>query len=483
MQQQMIRHSPFAMLLVDVQSADMSIVYANQAFERNTGYSATEVIGKNCRILQGTDRQQEGWAVLHKAIQKGELAVGVLRNYRKDGSMFWNEVHLSPVLDQSGKVTHYVSVHHDITARKEAELALARSERRARALFNQSNDAVFLFDLNGEQLEANQRAAEMLGYTYDETLTLSYREVVAPDEQIQAENVFHRLLLGERFPPYERMFRRKDGTLFPVEINIEPVLDADGKPEYFQSIVREISARLQAQKQDFELALERERAHLLTRFVQDIAHEFRTPLSVIASSAYLVLRSSDAEWQQLKVAQIETQVQLLAQLVDNLLLMVRLDTRPDQIKRSVDLVDVLTSCIAQVVDQHGDKPAFRCDRPPEIPLVVGDADYLAHAFHQILDNAYRFTPPEGEVSVTVQVHAEHVLIWFCDTGIGIANDDLRHVFETFWRRDAAHSTPGFGLGLPIAQRIIERHGGQIEVVNQATQGTCFCVRLPIAVNE
>jgi len=483
MQQQMIRHSPFGMLMVDVQRADMPIVFVNQAFERNTGYSAAEILGQNCRILQGTDRQQEGRQILRQAIAKCEPAVAVLRNYRKDGSMFWNEVHISPVLDQSGKVTHFVGVQHDITARKQAELALARSERQYRALFDQSNDAVFLIDLDGNHLQTNQRAADMLGYSLAETAALNYREVVDPGEVANAEDVFRRLRLGEHLPPYERTFQRQDGTPFPVEVNIELVLDADGQAEYFQAIVREISARKLAQQQTFELTLERERAHLLTRFVQDVAHEFRTPLSVIVSSANLVLRSSDIEWQQRKVAQIDTQVHLLAQLVDDLLLMARLETRPIQAKQPIDLVSLLSACTAHITNEYGDKPAFRCDRPAEIPLVVGDADYLAHAFHQILDNAYRFTPPEGEVSVTVQVHAEHVLIWFCDTGIGIANDDLRHVFETFWRRDAAHSTPGFGLGLPIAQRIIERHGGQIEVVNQATQGTCFCVRLPIAVNE
>jgi PAS domain S-box-containing protein len=122
-----------------------------------------------------------------------------------------------------------------------------------RALFDQSHDAVFLLDLNGRHLKANRRAAELLGYSEEEIQHLSYKDLSA--EPAQSRKRINRLIQGERLPLYERTFRRKDGTPIPVEINVELVRDAEGRPLHIQSIVRDISARKRAEAER-EAALE-----------------------------------------------------------------------------------------------------------------------------------------------------------------------------------------------------------------------------------
>jgi diguanylate cyclase (GGDEF)-like protein/PAS domain S-box-containing protein len=110
-----IESSVNAIFITDHTLADQPVVYVNPAFERITGYAEAEILGRNCRFLQGTDNAQPGIAHIRDAVRAGRAAHTVLRNYRKDGSLFWNDLHIAPVLTDDGQVTHYVGVLNDIT--------------------------------------------------------------------------------------------------------------------------------------------------------------------------------------------------------------------------------------------------------------------------------------------------------------------------------------------------------------------------------
>lgn len=119
----------------------------------------------------------------------------------------------------------------------------------SQALFEQTNDAIFLLSLEGQHLRVNQKAAEMLGYRVEEALNLSFRDVVVPSEHDQSLAVRDALLAGEQIAPYERLFRRKDGTIFPVEINLQMIYDGEGNPFRIMSVVRDITDRKLAEKE------------------------------------------------------------------------------------------------------------------------------------------------------------------------------------------------------------------------------------------
>jgi PAS domain S-box-containing protein len=116
------------------------------------------------------------------------------------------------------------------------------------ALFSQNNDAVFLLDLQGKNIEVNERAATLLGYTVEELQQLSFRQMVEPSELSSSENVLSKLLAGESPPIYERIFRSKTGEKIPVEVNVQIVRDAYGRPQHIQSIVRDIRQRKSAEQ-------------------------------------------------------------------------------------------------------------------------------------------------------------------------------------------------------------------------------------------
>jgi PAS domain S-box-containing protein len=130
-----IENSTSGMTIADARLPDMPLVYINRAFETITGYAVGEVIGKNCRFLQGDDNDQPGLHELRAALREGRQTTVILRNYRKDGTLFWNELRLSPIFSNRGELTHFVGVQADITERREIELEreamLRRSEEQA----------------------------------------------------------------------------------------------------------------------------------------------------------------------------------------------------------------------------------------------------------------------------------------------------------------------------------------------------------------
>jgi PAS domain S-box-containing protein len=135
--EQAIVGSNSGIVVVNATQPDQPLTYVNPCFERMTGYSAAEVIGRNCRLLQGSDTNQPGLTELRSALQEGSACQVVVRNYRKDGSLFWNELHISPLYSLTGQLTHFVGVQSDVTERQRSEAALrqqAEQEQRVLAL-------------------------------------------------------------------------------------------------------------------------------------------------------------------------------------------------------------------------------------------------------------------------------------------------------------------------------------------------------------
>ena len=120
--------------LADPDQPDAPIVYANKAFESMTGYGQDDIIGRNCRFLQGDDRDQEGLAPLREAMRKHHHIEVTLRNYRKNGELFFNKLNITPLLDSRGAVIYYLGVQYDVTELVRAEVEINRLDQRLKAL-------------------------------------------------------------------------------------------------------------------------------------------------------------------------------------------------------------------------------------------------------------------------------------------------------------------------------------------------------------
>jgi PAS domain S-box-containing protein len=197
LQERAIAASQNGIVITDCLIHNNPIVYVNHAFEKISGYTAGEVIGKNCRFLQGDDVFQPEKQTLRVAIANGESCSVVIRNYRKDGTLFWNELNISPIFDDSGKVTHFIGIQTDITERKEAEKSLKR-QMRLTVLLNritdeirQSLDIKSIFQTATQQIQLAFRANRCLIYKfeYENNDPLSAPKISLMSEQL-AEKIF-----------------------------------------------------------------------------------------------------------------------------------------------------------------------------------------------------------------------------------------------------------------------------------------------------
>ncbi len=173
---------------------------------------------------------------------------------------------------------------------------------------------------------------------------------------------------------------------------------------------------------------------------------------------------------------IHREAERMSRLVSNLLTLARADSGFALKREPLDLAPIAQDVASQVRSLAGEREVTT--EGPESVAVMGDADALHQLLLILLENAMRYTPPDGRIALRIEDAGHEVAIVVSDTGIGIAPEHLPHVFERFYRVDPARGPEGTGLGLSIAEWIVEQHSGRIAVTSQPGQGSTFEVRLP-----
>jgi two-component system OmpR family sensor kinase len=245
-------------------------------------------------------------------------------------------------------------------------------------------------------------------------------------------------------------------------------------------VLRDVTQAKQAEQREFALALEQERARVLARFIQDSSHEFRTPLSLINTGVYLMSRMSDPEQQRAQRDKITAQVDRLNRLLEDMIIMSRLDQGEALSLAEVNINALLTQAIDAGcgADSAQQQPALSLDLAADLPEILADAAHLGRAFKNLFCNAVQFCAHGGAIQVATREEDGRVVVRISDTGTGIEAELQTRIFERFFRKDEAHTTAGMGLGLPMTRAIVEAHGGTIEVQSTPGQGSTFTVRLP-----
>jgi signal transduction histidine kinase len=223
----------------------------------------------------------------------------------------------------------------------------------------------------------------------------------------------------------------------------------------------------------------------LQRFTADASHELRTPLAAILSNAQvgLLVSIDDGAAMRYRLENIVGTTKSMRTLISNLLFLARHEgLLAPEVLKNTDLVGLLQPLIndyqAQAIEQS---LSFNSDFPSERVNLSADSELLQQAVRNLLDNAFKYTPSGGMVHLRLFTQPRRVIIQVEDNGIGIPAADLPKIFDRFYRVDTARTrqTGGFGLGLAIAQQIVQAHGGQISAKSVEGQGTTFQIELPL----
>lgn len=240
--------------------------------------------------------------------------------------------------------------------------------------------------------------------------------------------------------------------------------------------------RTRTEHQKLHDAMERERMRILSTFMTKAEHEFKTPLTVISTATYLLshMEEGENERRAAKLNQIQEQVGQINKLVEAMVLMTRLDIEPFAPLQTLPLNELVKNAMLQFIKLAQQKEVALVFIPlPETVHITCDETKLERALRNMIENAITFTPKGGRVHLWVQVTDNMAHISIADNGIGMDEGTRAQIFDNFFRQDKAHSTRGFGLGLPIAKRIVELHGGSISLESQPHHGSTFTVHIPL----
>lgn len=397
----------------------------------------------------------------------------------------WILISKAAIKDHSGNIMGIIGVNLDVTAQKLAEQSLEQEHNLLRTVVDHIQDKIYVKDRDGHFVMANAatlRAHRTTAENHQGTTDFDYMDPERAREMQDEEQAIMEtgipMINHELYTPKDSINELKDDMWFLV--SKVPLVDQNGDVIGLVGINRNITSRKVAAQHAHELKLEQERSQILSNFMTHSSHEFRTPLSIIQTATYLLKNVESVDKIQHYVDQIKQQTQRMNKLIDNLQSMLRLDNQTHIETHPLSLESMFHTILIQADRQLTQKQlTVKLVEANPKATVVGDLAMLSTALSLVLDNAIQYTHQGGDITIRYDVDDNRVLIRIQDTGIGMSEATIKRIFERFFRADESHSTSGFGLGLSIVKRVVELHGGEIEVESQLGVGTTVTLILPI----
>lgn len=349
-----------------------------------------------------------------------------------------------------------------------------RERRRTEAILDAVADGILILGPDHTIERCNPAFARLSGRGAGDVLGRKHNEVIQFGELEHGPTLEQAEAGGWPLTPTATLYvegdlQRPDGSALAVGVTYAPLLTQEGQLLNIIASVRDVSHFRQAEE-------------LQSTFISVISHELKTPVALI--KGYVgTLRRPDVRWDG-KIVQdslevIEEEADRLSGLIENLLDASRLEAGVLPINASDVALPLLVERIVERFRTQSPSHTFVLDFPPEYPVILADEQRISQVLLNLLSNAVKYSPQGGEIRVWGQVRPEHVVVCVSDEGPGIAQGDIPHIFDRFYRADEAQrNTKGAGLGLYLTRAILEAHGGSIWVDPTYTQGACICFSLP-----
>ena len=237
MQSDALNSSTNGVAIAEASDPELPLLYVNPAFERITGYPASELLGKNCRFLQGEDRDQPGLAEIRACLKEGRSGKATLRNYKKDGTLFWNRLSISPIFDKTGKLVQFLGIANDITERKLADDHL----RLISSVFDHADEGILITDKDGVILEANPACSRITGYSREEMLGKDPRILHSGRQDRQFYETMWHEVTANGYWSGEVWNKRKNGEIYPERLTLSAVKNEEGQIIRYIALFSDIS--------------------------------------------------------------------------------------------------------------------------------------------------------------------------------------------------------------------------------------------------
>ncbi len=478
------------------------IIWVNRAFTQTSGYSRDEVLGKNPRLLKSGKQDRAFYQNMWETILAGQVWRGTLVNRRKDGTLNHDDLTITPIRNGAGNITNFVGIKQDITEKTRAQEALQASELRYRRLFESAKDGILILDaVSGEIVDVNPFLIQMLGYSREDLMGKELWEIGTFKNVLASKAAFVELQEKGYIRHEDLPLETRGGLVKQVEFVSNSYLA--GGTRVIQCNIRDITERkhteaeLTAANQRLERALaelhakrdeiagmtqqlwQASKLATMGELAASIAHELNNPLATVGLRTENLLMQMPEDPDKRKPLEIIAQeVDRMASLVNNLLEFSRRSHREistvfpgEEIATSVEFVHYyLQSHNIEVVTEFA----------AGLPTIQADRQQLRQLFLNLLTNATDAMPQGGKVTLRVVAStlgdAKAVAVEFADTGEGITAENLAKIWEPFFTTKPEGK--GTGLGLAICRRIVEEHGGTVDIQSQAGHGTTVRIVLP-----
>ncbi|QZX99206.1 PAS domain S-box protein [Halobaculum rubrum] len=466
--------APLGVTLADMRRDEEPLVYVNDAFEDLTGYCEAESIGRNCRFLQGDETDPETVAKLRAAIEAEESATVTIRNYRADGTPFWNRLTIAPVADSGGTVTHYVGFQTDVTERRDVESKLREFERAV----EHSGHAIYITDLDGTITYVNQSFVDLTGYGYDEAVGETPRILNSGRmDDDYFEHLWNTILDGETFE--ERVIDKdSDGHIYRAHQTIAPLTDERGTVTGFVAVQTDITDRI-------------ERSQQIAVLDRVLRHNLRNDMNIVLGHAEKLSQRLEGDLAG-SAETIASTGRGLLELADKERMVVEHLSMNDETDRH-EVRPMVRSLVDELSERYP-TAEFTTDCPTD--LAVNATSQLPEAIEEFIENAVEHADdpsPSVEITAAPVVDSESsaatavapgstddadtVRISIADRGPGIPAS-VRDLVSSDYVPDSLTHTDGIGLWL--ASWIVTQSGGSIDFEDREAGGTVVHVTLPSA---
>ncbi|MBT5244626.1 MAG: DUF3047 domain-containing protein [Rhodospirillaceae bacterium] len=455
----------------------------NKAMAERYGKAQDDLIGQPMFASPPTETGKRRWEWVNEVI---ETRTFVRRIDEQEGIWFDNSYF--PVFDDNGMVIQIAIFARDITDQKELEKALKESQTRFRDFAESASDYFWETDIQHRLVWESERVNEIAGLKFEDVKGKARWELPGPvkDDKDFWKEFRATVEDHQPFRDFEFPYENKDGKIFEIRVSGVPVFE-DKTFIGYRGVTRDVT---DLKKAEFELKIAKERAESADRAKSDLlanmSHELRTPLNAILGFSAMmkeevfgVLDEKYVEYAN----DINRSGGHLLELINDILDVSAIDAGKIELdEENLDVGEVIEVAV-NMVSARAETGNVRLVSIPsnDLPELYADARRLTQILLNLLSNAIKFTPANGEVSIAACVDDEDAhIITIIDTGVGMSGEELDKAMSKFGQVDSGLNRrhEGTGLGLPLARRLIELHGGQMQIDSKKGGGTTVTIKFP-----